>query len=129
VLLAALTVTAGLLGAPPYVGVACPQANSIGCDRVGVAVWVRGPARAVRAVVAGRAIRLRYAWSDDRGRAWIGYVRQAGLRDGVLRVPADGRGLWFGRDAPAVRVRVVVVRRSGVALRLTRVVSLRPGWG
>jgi hypothetical protein len=129
VLLAALAVSAGLLGAPPYVGVACPEANSIACDRIGVAVWVRGPARAVRAVVAGRDVRLRPAWTDARGRAWTGYVRRAGLRDGALRVPADGRGRWFGQEAPEVRVRVVVVRRTGVAAGVTRVVALRPGWG
>src|SRR2546429_277960 len=30
-----------LLARSPYLGVACPTANSIACDRVGLAVWLR----------------------------------------------------------------------------------------
>lgn len=117
VLLAALTAAASL-------GVACPVPSSVACDRVGVAVFVRERVPSVRAVVAGREVVLRRAaWRDERGRAWIGYVHHAGLRDGPLRVPARGNR-WTGRGAPVVRVRVLAGPRSAVVR-----VRLRPGWG
>src|SRR5579875_2414127 len=38
----------------PYLGVRCPLANSIRCDRVGLAIWLRRPAVRVRGTVAGQ---------------------------------------------------------------------------
>jgi hypothetical protein len=46
-----------LFSQPPYVGVACPTANSIACDRVGLAIWLRRPAARVNAVRDCRAAR------------------------------------------------------------------------
>src|SRR5438270_737090 len=42
----------------PYMGVACHVANSIACDRVGLAVWLRRPAIAVSASIAGAILKL-----------------------------------------------------------------------
>jgi hypothetical protein len=54
-----------LFSQPPYMGVSCGVANSIACDRIGLTVWLRRPARAVTAMIAGSAFRLdNPTWSD-----------------------------------------------------------------
>jgi hypothetical protein len=124
-----------LLARTPSLGVACRVANSIACDRVGLAVWLRRPARAVTATVAGRRVQLDdRAWSGParRGlrRMFAGFLHPAGLRDGPLRVvPDGGRDRWTGRHP--VRATVVVwVRDARGRIARTRVcVELRAGWG
>lgn len=115
-----------LLAARPYLGVACAQPNSIACDRVGLDVQLRAPARSVTATVAGRRLRLR----SRRPTHWQGFLRPAGLLDGPLKVTPDrGRHHWYGRHARHATVRIVVEPVHGdhraVSLRL----GLHPGWG
>ena len=112
----------------PYLGVACRVANSIRCDRVGFAVWLRRPAGSVRAAIAGRRFALRYVQAPTRVRMYAGFLRPAGLADGPLRVPFSARGKWFGEGAPIARVRVWI--EAGGRTRETTVrVPLRAGWG
>ena len=121
----ALLLTAALLGGPlarpPEVGVACRVANSTRCDRLGVAVWPRGPASRVTAWVDGRRAVLRPGAFGPG--TWGGWVHHARLRRLV------GRDRWLGDPPRSVVVRVVVVRRSGRAQTTRARVALRPGWG
>jgi hypothetical protein len=112
----------------PSVGVACPTANSIACDRVGVAVWLKRPAARVSAIIDGKRVALRPPRA--RGGWWWGYLRPAGLIDGPLRVTPDrGRYNWAGGHPLSAHVAVTIVRASGPRERATVTVPLRPGWG
>ena len=117
-----------LLSRAPEVGVACPQANSIACDRVGLAVWLRRPAAGVTATIDGRSLRLR---RPERRDGWYeGYLQPAGLLHGALRVTPDrGRYYWQGSHPKDAQVRVTIRRDDGSVERATRVVALRAGWG
>jgi len=119
---------ARLLARDPDVGVACRKANSIACDRVGVAVWLKHPAAGVTVTIAGRRLRLRQPRSREGW--WQGYLQPAGLLDGPLRVTPDrGRYYWQGRHPRDVRLAVAVTRASGAGARTSLTVPLRPGWG
>jgi hypothetical protein len=137
VTVAAAVAAAPAAGAPPllprrpYLGVACPKANSIRCDRVGVAVWLSRRAVTVVATVDGRRVRLRRAWKDRGTRVWTGFLRPAGLLGrGPLHVTPDrGRFFWEGRHPTMARV-AVRVRTPGGAVRVRSLrVPLMPGWG
>ena len=111
----------------PDLGVSCRQANSIACDRVKLAIWLRAPAVALSARVAGRLIVLRppgeVGW-------WEGELHPAGLLDGALRVTPDrGRFWWAGGHPVDARVRVRITRRDGSVDQTAVTVALRAGWG
>jgi hypothetical protein len=112
----------------PQLGVACRVPNSIRCDRVGFAVWLRRPADSVRAAIAGRRFALRYQEAPTRERMYMGFLRPAGLADGPLRVPFTARGKWFGEGSPSARVRVWI-EADGRTRAATVRVPLRAGWG
>jgi hypothetical protein len=121
---------------PPYLGVACPGANSIACDRVGLAVWLVKPASRVTASVAGLPVPMRIPpgfrptpYLGPRGGYWEGFLQPAGLRDGALRVRPDaGRLTWYGRPPLSASVRITAHYRDGSATTIVRA-QLRPGWG
>jgi hypothetical protein len=116
------------LSRPPDVGVACPRANSIACDRVGLAVWLRRPAQRVTATIDGRPLRLRAGRPDGAG--YEGYLQPAGLLDGPLEVTPDrGRFYWQGSHPRDARLQIVIRRASGATDRVSLSVPLRPGWG
>jgi hypothetical protein len=120
-----------LLRREPDVGVSCPRANSIACDRVGLALWLGVAARRVTATIDGRELRLLHSKWGPRGQApWIGYLQPAGLLDGELKVTPDrGRDHWEGRHPKTARVVVRLTRPDGTRA-VTRVqVPLRAGWG
>jgi hypothetical protein len=112
-----------------YMGVSCPRPNSISCDRVGLAVWLREEASAVVAEIDGRRFRL----DDPEWMSWpnafAGFLQPAGLRDGELRVPvASGRDRWLGYGHVSARVRLHVT--GGGRVRVTELdVPLHAGWG
>ena len=125
-----------VLAREPYMGVSCRRANSIACDRVGLAVWTRRPARAVRATVAGRTFALDDAeWSGPSRhglrRMFAGFLHHAGLRgSGPLAVQVEnGRNRWTGVRPVSASVHLVISYRD-CSQRATIVrVSLAPGWG
>lgn len=119
---------AALFAQRPQLGVACRVPNSIRCDRVGFAVWLRRPADSVRAAIAGRRFPLRRVDAPTRVRMYVGYLRPAGLADGPLRVPFTARGRWYGEGGVAARVRVWIQARGRTAVTTFRV-PLRAGWG
>jgi hypothetical protein len=111
-----------LLSRAPYVGVSCRSANSIACDRVGVAVWLKRPAVRVTATIAGQRLRLRPPRSRESW--WQGFLQPAGMIDGAPRVTPD-RGT-HPRD---VHLGIAVTRASADTHRTSMTVSLHPGWG
>jgi hypothetical protein len=122
-----------VLSHPPYLGVACPEPNSIGCDRVGLAVWLERPARAVTATIGDR----RFALDDDhwpadsRGDAHIGYLEHAGLKGtGPLGVKIDEPPDRLIRgDAAHPDVTLRITFHDGRSIVTTTSVGLHPGWG
>ena len=114
----------------PYLGVSCPTANSFACDRVGLALWLRGEPQRVTARVAGRPLRLEQPDRRADGPPWIGYLQPAGLLGGALRLTPDrGRFHWEGRHPRDARIVIDVTRRDGAKLRTRLTVPLRAGWG
>jgi hypothetical protein len=84
------------LARAPYVGVACPgEPDSMRCDRVGVAVWLRRPAAAVLVTVDG--CRAAPAGRSVGPCSWMGWVHPAGLMRGSLHPPVRrGATHWSG---------------------------------
>ena len=84
-------------------GVACPEANSIACDRIGIAVWLDSAPQRLVASVGGRSVALRDAHircgaDSSCPRLYQAMLQPAGLLDGALKVtPDEGRYRWLGR--------------------------------
>jgi hypothetical protein len=127
-----------VLAAPPYLGVACPVANSISCDRVGLAVVLRRPAFSVKATIAGWPLRLDYrgdlpARSQRARREFDGFLQPAGIVTHLHVRPAAGEpSMWFGDVSqpwpnPLVRLLIDYGHGRRVTTRLS--VPLATGWG
>ena len=119
----AVSLSLGLARAP-YVGIACPgQPNVTTCGRVGVAVWLKQPALAVSAALAGSPLRLHAGGFGGQGpRYWEGYVR---LSQQQLRLPRQ----WAGTGPVRVLTLKLTIRyRKRTESGAVRV-QLRPGWG
>jgi hypothetical protein len=120
----------------PYVGVICRRASSTRCDSVGIDLVLRREATAVRATVAGRALRLQTPGlhSGVPGRDWVGYLNRVGLdrRGSPFHVDSYGRSpkIWAGSPPVYLPVELAIAYPGGrrVAGTLPRV-SLSPGWG
>jgi hypothetical protein len=120
------------LARTPYMGVSCDgRSNWIGCDRVGLYVWLRRHVPALEASIAGRAVPMRRAQSGpDARNNWEGFLRPAGMIDGPLKVTPDrGRLYWFGRTPVSARVRITVFDRNGRSARRTLRLGLAAGYG
>ncbi len=121
------------LSRAPGIGVACPRAaNSIACDRVGIAVFLTAPDARLVATIKGFSIVLRNQ-STDGCRPdcfYAAYLRRAGLLHGAIPVQPDaGRDRWYGRHPVSVTVRLVATYRDGSRAATTRHVELSPGFG
>lgn len=117
--------------AAPYLGVACPHANSIACDRVGIGVTLRRPATLVTVRVAGRLVTLTPSATGTPGETlWEGDLEGADLRRGPLaiRLP-DGGHVWFGTPAVWARTRTTAFLSDGGAAAREDTVQLHPGYG
>lgn len=138
---AVLSATA-VLATTPYMGVACPDPNTITCDGLGLALHLRHPAVAVQATIAGRTFSLdpdlphhfhRIDTPNAAARApaiaFTGYLRPAGLRDRLHVVPDIDATHWIGRDAPSPIVRLRVQRPDGSIVSTNVRVRLSAGWG
>jgi hypothetical protein len=115
-------------------GIACGQANSISsakaCDRVGLAVWLKRPARSVTASIAGHRLVLRN--TGERGERlgyWEAFLHPAGLEDGPLALPSGHGDYWAGQPPVSARVRIAAEYENGTASSITKPVYLRPGYG
>jgi hypothetical protein len=140
-----------VLSQTPYLGVKCPVANSIACDRVGLAVWLKQPAVTVTATIAGARVALGW-FGDERllspgfgHRQFAGYLRPAGIVSRLHIRPVKGsvvvtergrthvrtsREMWFGRtNARAPLIRVTIHYADGRTLITQLRVGLSAGWG
>lgn len=114
----------------PYLGVSCRVPNSIVCNRVGVGVWLNRPAKRVTVTVAGRVVELRLSTHNPRRNLWLGYLNNAGLRDGPLDVhlPA-GQSSWVGSPGVRARVQVRAWLFNGTTTALAGSAQLHAGFG
>ena len=121
------------LARAPYMGVSCATPNSIVCDRIGLAVWLRRPAQSVHAVVAGRQFALddrewRGPRRPERRALFYGFLQSAGVVSHLGARP-DRHGRWIGRGTAKSSVRLRIDFGSG-DIAVTRVdVPLMAGWG
>ena len=112
-----------------------PEANSIACDRIGIAVWLDSEPTRLVARVDGRSVALRDAHircGADRScpRLYQAMLPPAGLLEGALKVtPDEGRYRWLGRHPVAGRLTITATCRDGGRAVATRRVPLAPGWG
>jgi hypothetical protein len=119
----------------PYMGVHCPVANSIACDEVGLAVWLRRPAYSVDASIAGASLPLNWFGEEyplgdvaRSRRAFDGYLHRAGIVS-RLHVRALSGAMWFGDGAPSAMVWVLINYRDGHHALTHLRVPLMAGWG
>ena len=121
-----------VLSQPPYMGVACPTRR---CDSIGLSVWLRQPAIAVSASVAGHALKLTvraalpYQPAAARARRmFTGYLAPLRLVTPMhlTRLPPTN---WSGPNDPDPLVQLRIESAAG-RVRLTRLrVPVQPGWG
>jgi hypothetical protein len=121
----------------PYMGVHCPRANSIACDRVGLAIWLRRPAVRVRGTIAGQPVVLDWFGDEHRvgpqpaRRDLDGYLQPAHIV-ARLGVHPDPHGRWYGSQTgtwPAPLVRLTITFADGHRVATQMHVALSTGWG
>jgi hypothetical protein len=120
------------LARAPYMGVTCPgRPNWIGCDRVGLFVYLDREVSRLTASIEGRGVAMRpVRGGPDSGHDWEGFLRPAGLIDGALEVRPDrGRYYWYGRNRVSGRVRVTVFDDDGESATRTLELPLAAGYG
>jgi hypothetical protein len=124
----------------PYLGVACATANSIACDRVGVAVWLSKPATHLSVTVAGQPIAMHAATKTCTTRNtprrircntdFVGYLHPAGLLRGPRRINTQsGNHYWASSRAAWAPVTITAHYANGAAATVTVHPTLNPGWG
>lgn len=132
----------------PYIGVSCRTPNSIACDRVGLAIWLRRPVTRLTATINGRTVAMglpcgsaRYretctsycqhvARDQPCGTFFECFLRPAGLINGPLKVKPDrGRYHWIGKHGTAGLVRMTATYRDGTTAELNVRAPVMPGWG
>lgn len=139
-----------VLSRTPYLGVRCPIANSIACDRVGLAVWLKRPAISVTATIAGAPVALDWFGDerlarDTKHREFDGYLQPAGIVSRLHIHPVEGTEvltshghttlisssqMWFGEgDAPPPQIRLTIHYQDGQTLVTHLRVGLAAGWG
>lgn len=128
-----------VLSRTPYMGVVCPVANSTACDRVGLSVWLRRPAVAVSATIAGRPLILDtrqarpYLAPGQRDRTmFTGYLQPAGIVTRLQVIPDDSPIRWWAPSptnapSPPVELRIDYGIGRRVVTKLD--VPLEAGWG
>jgi hypothetical protein len=119
-----------------YMGVRCLTPNSVACDRVGLAIWLKEPAESLVADIEGRELELVSPgeFVPGKGTGWEGYLQPAGLRspDGALAVaPERGRpaDYWSGVKPVEARIRLTATYEDGTTATKTITAPLHPGWG
>lgn len=115
-------------------GVSCHVANSIACDRVGLAVWLARPAT-VTATIAGAPLRLNdpsWSYVARRGEKplymYAGFLQPAGLTTRLHVVPI-ATATWLGARAPTPLVRFRIDYGAGVVVITQQHLWLHAGWG
>jgi hypothetical protein len=120
------------LARAPYMGVSCDGRPSwIGCDRVGLYVYLTHDVARLTASIEGRGVRMRPAGGgEDARHDWEGFLKPAGLIDGPLKVRPDrGRYHWFGRRPVYGRVRLTAFDDEGKSATRRLRLRLAAGYG
>jgi hypothetical protein len=140
------------LSQPPYMGVTCPIANSIGCDRIGLAVWLKQPAVSITATIAGSPPFALDWFGDERRlsqqrphRDFDGYLQPAGIVSRLHVQPVEGTEvltghgrtilinspqMWFGEGSPPPALVNLTIHYADGRTVFTKVrVDLATGWG
>jgi hypothetical protein len=119
-----------------YMGVRCREPNSVSCDRVGLAVWLKEPAETLVAQIEGRRLELVSPgeFVPGKGTGWEGNLKPAGLLDpasplAVEPEPGHPADYWSGRTPVEANIRLKAGYSDGSMATKTLRVSLRPGWG
>jgi hypothetical protein len=115
-------------------GVACGVPNSIACDRIGVTVWLRRPARAVTATIADSTVRLdNPTWSGGRHHGqrtlFAGFLQRAGITTRLGMTTEQGAYWDGGGDGPDPLVVLTITRPGQPATQAWVNVHLMAGWG
>jgi hypothetical protein len=131
-------------------GVSCPVANSIACDRVGLAVWLKHPAVSVSATINGARLPLKgygagVVNAPVPRRQFTGFLQPAGIVTRLHIRPVDGNvitthharthvtvahRMWFGEgNARSPVIQLTIHTSSGPTLITQFRVGLAPGWG
>jgi hypothetical protein len=120
----------------PYLGINCPRTNSIACDRIGLAIFLRSAAADVRATIAGHSFDLtddpRQVGPHHPGQPYmfIGVLHHAGLREGPLAVRVEnGRSRWTGKHPVDATLRLLITLADRSQVTTSIRVPLQPGWG
>lgn len=116
----------------PYMGVSCDgRPNWIGCDRVGLFVYLDREVARLAASIEGRPVPMRRVHGGaGSGHDWEGFLRPAGLIDGPLKVRPDRRRYyWFGGTPVYGRVRLTVFDEEGESATRTIRLRLAAGYG
>jgi hypothetical protein len=120
------------LARAPYMAVSCDgRPNWIGCDRVGLYVYLNRPVARLEASIEGRELPMRSGpgGADSRNN-WEGFLRPAGLIDGPLKVRPDrGRLYWFGKTPVFARVRLTIFSADGESATRVMKLPLAAGYG
>ena len=140
-----LVAPATVLSRTPYMGVACPQPNGIGCDRVGLAIWLKRRAVSVNATIAGQPLKLNWFGeerlaSNKPRTAFTGYLQPAGLTTRLHLKPTEGPSIdpvcgcrvgpiWYGGKAPEPTVRLQIEYPNHTRVFTQLQVGLAAGWG
>jgi hypothetical protein len=116
----------------PYMGISCRLPNSVACDRVGLAVWLRRPA-VVTATIDGLALRLNDpTWSEafPTGRpttfTYAGFLQPA---DMTTRMHVPSSSMLFVKPLPSPSVWFRIDFGHGNVVLTHKYVQLEPGWG
>lgn len=142
--------SSAVLSRSPYLGVRCRVPNSIACDRVGLAVWLKRPAVSVTARINGAALVL-----DSYGaaavsarvprRQFTGFLHPAGIVSRLHVRPVNGNlvttshgqtqvsvshQMWYGESNARSPLIELTIRTSTGKTLITRLrVGLAAGWG
>jgi hypothetical protein len=120
-----------------YMGVACQIPNSLTCDRVGLAVWLRRPATVTATIAGAPPIRLDAPhWTyfvRDHGRdlyVYAGFLQPAHLTTRLGVVPeSKWTNSWLGANAPSPLVRFRIDYGHGNIVTTKEHIYLSAGWG
>jgi len=125
---------AAVFSQPPYMGVRCPEPNSIACDQVGLAVWLKRPAQTVTAWIDGRRLAMdrfgdQLITSAAPRREFDGYLRPAGIRSSMHVRPDPGTSTWEGDPTPVAAVSLLIDEGHHHYVTTRLRVPLMAGWG
>jgi hypothetical protein len=125
----------------PYMGIAtCHQAqtsraqDSTTCYRIGLAVWLKRPAEAVRATSANDTLALNRTnhqgiqmTSTVHGREFIGFFKPTGIVPSAY--PRTNKSTHATPGTPFAAVKLTIVNSQGRTLITRLRVPVEPGWG